>query len=421
MPSLFGVRDRVFYGWVVVAACFLLTAVVFGVRYSFGVFFKSLEDYFELTRAATSGIFSAYMVLCCAVAMLGGWALDRYGPRIITLLMAVFTGLSLILTSQASYPWQLFIYYGVLFAIGTGAAYTVVMSTASRWFDRKRGLALGIVSSGAGLGTVIIAPFATYLITRFDWRVAFITIGVIAGLSIAFLSVVLKKDPAEIGTLPDGSKPYAGETSVQNGNEDQLFSFTLRQALGTRSFWSLGIIWFLWSACLHFVLTHIVPHAIDLGISAGEASLVLGLIGLVSIPARLIMGGVSDRIGRKSSAVICALLQAGAMMWLIWSQDLWTLYLFAVVYGIGYGGFDPPTVALIGDTFGLRNIGMVMGALVVGWGMGAAFGPAAGGFIYDVNKSYFMAFLAGAVFMLASALLVLLIRQEAKRDTRYLT
>ena len=421
MPSLFGVRDRVFYGWVVVAACFLLTAVVFGVRYSFGVFFKSLEDYFELTRAATSGIFSAYMVLCCAVAMLGGWALDRYGPRIITLLMAVFTGLSLILTSQASYPWQLFIYYGVLFAIGTGAAYTVVMSTASRWFDRKRGLALGIVSSGAGLGTVIIAPFATYLITRFDWRVAFITIGLIAGLSIAFLSVVLKKDPAEIGTLPDGSKPYAGETSVQNGNEDQLFSFTLRQALGTRSFWSLGIIWFLWSACLHFVLTHIVPHAIDLGVSAGEASLVLGLIGLVSIPARLIMGGVSDRIGRKSSAVICALLQAGAMMWLIWSQDLWTLYLFAVVYGIGYGGFDPPTVALIGDTFGLRNIGMVMGALVVGWGMGAAFGPAAGGFIYDVNKSYFMAFLAGAVFMLASALLVLPIRQEAKRDTRYLT
>ena len=108
-------------------------------------------------------------------------------------------------------------------------------------------------------------------------------------------------------------------------------------------------------------------------------------------------------------------------MWLIWSQDLWMLYLFAAVYGIGYGGFDPPTVALIGDTFGLRNIGMVMGALVIGWGMGAAFGPAAGGFIYDVNKSYFMAFLAGAVFMLASALLVFPIRREAKRDTRYLT
>jgi len=416
LPSLFGVRDRVFYGWVVVAACFLLTTVVFGVRYSFGVFFKSLENYFELTRTATSGIFSVYMVLCCAVAMLGGWALDRYGPRIITLLMAVFTGLSLILTSQTSYPWQLFIYYSVLFAIGTGAAYTVVMSTVSRWFDRKRGLALGIVSSGVGLGTVIIAPFATYLIARFDWRVAFIIIGLIAGLSIAFLAVVLKKDPAEIGTLPDGSMPYAGEASVQNGDEDQLFSFTLRQAMGTRSFWSLGIIWFLWSACLHFVLTHIVPHAIDLGVSAGEASLVLGLIGLVSIPARLIVGGVSDRVGRKASAVICALLQAAAMMWLIWSQDLWMLYLFAVVYGIGYGGFDPPTLALVGDTFGLRNIGMVMGALVIGWGMGAAFGPAAGGFIYDVKGSYSIAFLAGAVFMLASALLVSPIRREASRN-----
>jgi len=103
-------------------------------------------------------------------------------------------------------------------------------------------------------------------------------------------------------------------------------------------------------------------------------------------------------------------------MCLIWSQDLWMLYLFAVVYGIGYGGFDPPTLALVGDTFGLRNIGMVMGALVIGWGMGAAFGPAAGGFIYDVKGSYSIAFLAGAVFMLASALLVSPIRREASRN-----
>jgi len=421
LALLYGFKDRLFYGWVVVAVCFLLSAVIFGTRYSFGVFFKSLERDFELTRAATSGVFSAYMLICCAFAVLGGWALDRYGPRIVLFLMGVFTGLSLILTSQTSFAWQLFISYSLLLAIGTGAGYTIVMSTTSRWFDRKRGLAVGIVSSGVGVGTVAMAPFATHLITNFGWRMAFIVVGLIAGLVIASLASLLKKDPGEIGALPDGLKSYTGETVTSGGNDAQPISFSVRQALGTRSFWLLWVIWLLWSMCLHFVLTHIVRHAIDLGISAAEASVVLGLIGFASIPARLVMGVVSDRVGRKVSAAICAFLQAGAMMWLLWSQDLWMLYLFAVFYGIGYGGFDPPTVALIGDTFGLRNMEMVMGALVYGWGMGAAIGPADGGFIYDVNKSYFVAFLAGALFMLAAALLVALIRREVVRNRSRLT
>jgi len=421
LALLYSFKDRLFYGWVVVAVCFLLTAVVFGTRYSFGVFFKSLERDFELTRAATSGVFSAYMVICCVFAVLGGWALDRYGPRLITLLMGVFTGLSLILTSQTSFVWQLFISYSLILAIGTGAGYTVLMATASRWFDRKRGLALGIVSSGSGVGTVAIAPFATYLITNFGWRWAFSVIGIIAGLITVSFASLLKKDPGEIGALPDGLKSYASETGTSDGKNAQPPGFSLRQALGTRSFWYLWLIWFLWSASLHFILTHIVPHAIDLGISAAEASVVLGLIGLISVPARLIMGGVSDRIGRKVSAAICALLQAGAMMWLIWSYDLWMLYLFAVVYGAGYGGFDPPTVALIGDTFGLRSLGIVMGALVIGWAMGAALGPAAGGLIYDVSESYFMAFIIGALFMLASAILVYLIRREVGGSSLQLT
>lgn len=413
MALLSGIRDRLFYGWVVVAAAFVLSAVIFGTRYSFGVFFKSLERDFELTRAATSGVFSVYMTVAIAFAVLGGWALDRYGPRIIVLLMGVFTGLSLILTSRASLPWHLFTSYGLLFAIGTGAAYTVLMSTTSRWFDRKRGLALGIVSAGTGLGTVVMAPFATYLIANFGWRMAFIIIGIIAGLVIVSLANLLKKDPGDIGALPDGTKLDYGEVKGQSGGDGaQPPDFSLRQALGTRSFWLLAATWFLWSTCLHFVLTHIVPHAIDLGVSAGEASLVLGLIGLISVPSRLITGWVSDRTGRKASAVICALLQAGAMLWLIWAQELWMLYVFAVIFGVGYGGFDPTTVALVGDTFGLRNLGMVMGVLVLGWGMGAAIGPAAGGLIYDVSQSYFVAFLMGALLMLAAALLVSFIRRE---------
>ena len=151
-------------------------------RFSFGVFFKSIEAEFDWSRAATSGVFSAYMVVSSVVVIAAGWAVDRYGPRIIILLMGLFTGLSLLLTSQISSPWQLFITYSLLLSIGTGAMHVVLTSTASRWFEKKRGFALGIASSGAGLGMVIMSPFAAYLISGFGWRMAYIVMGLIAWL-----------------------------------------------------------------------------------------------------------------------------------------------------------------------------------------------------------------------------------------------
>ncbi|MFC2002594.1 MFS transporter [Chloroflexota bacterium] len=417
MTLLSSIKDRLFYGWVVVIACLFIATIIYGARYSFGVFFKSIESEFDLTRAATSGVFSIYMVFCSAIAVLGGWALDRYGPRIITFLMGIFTGLSLILTGQASSPWQLFISYSLLLAIGTGAGYTVLMATASRWFDKKRGLAMGIAGSGAGLGTVVMAPFAAYLISAFDWRMAFVVIGLISGLVIISLSMLLKKSPGEIGLSLDGVKSDSGEIVVQDRKDDaQPGSFSLIQAFRTRSFWFFWVMWLSFSASLHLIITHLVPHATDVGISGAEAAIFLGLVGAMSIPGRLIVGGVSDRIGRKVSAVTCAIVQAGAMMCLTWSQEPWMFYLFAVVYGFAYGGFDAPTAALIGDIFGLRSLGVIMGVLVVGWGIGAAIGPAVGGFIYDVRESYFAAFLIGALSMLAAALLVSLTKRETSRN-----
>ena len=417
MLSLSRIKDRLFYGWVVVTACFVINAIIFGTRYSFGIFFKSIEGEFDLSRAATSGVFSAYMVLCPVFAVLGGWALDRYGPRMVTFLMGLFTGLGLLLTSQASSPWQLFITYSLLLAIGTGAAYIVMMSTIVRWFDKKRGLALGIAGSGVGLGTVVMAPFVTYLIVNSDWRTAYIVMGIIAGLVVIFSSMLLRKDPGEIGVLPDGVKPDADKIGSKDEQDDtQPVSLSLLQALRTRNFWFLWITWLMWSLCLHLVLTHIVPHATDIGISVIDAAIVFSLISMVSIPGRLIMGEVSDRVGRRASAIICALLQAGAMVWLIWSQDLWMFYLFALVYGFGYGGLDPSTLALVGEIFGLRNIGVTMGALGVGWGIGAAIGPVVGGLIFDASQSYFTAFLIGAFAMLVATLFVALTKRETNRN-----
>ena len=405
-------KNRLFYGWVVVTALLIINTTIYGVDFSFGVFFKSIESEFDLTRAATSGVFSIYMVLGIAFAILGGWALDRYGPRIIILLMGLFTGLSLLLTSQTNSSWQLFITYSLLLSIGISPVYVVTMSTISRWFDKKRGLALGIAGSGGGLGRVIMAPFATFLISSLDWRMAYIVIGLIAWLIVIPVSRLLRKDPYEIGALPDGAK--SDSRYIKNEKENiQPIDFSLLQILKTRSFWLIISIWLFWSSSFFLILTHLIPHVTDMGFSAGEAAIVVSLMGGTSIAGSVIIGRVSDSIGRKTTAIICSLLQAGAMVWLIWSQDLWMLYLFAVAYGFTNGGLSPPVNALVGDTFGLRNIGVILGVLHIGWGIGAAIGPAVGGLIFDVRNSYSIAFLLGAGAWLIITLLIALIRREA--------
>ncbi len=403
-------KDKLFYGWVVVVAFLVIGIILYGILSSFGVFFKSIESEFNLTRAATSAVVSINMLLAGGCAFLAGWALDRYGPRIVILSMGLFTGLSLLLTSQTNSPWQLFITYSLILSMGTGAVYVVSTSVVSRWFDKKRGLALGIAGSGSGLGMVIMVPFATYLIYNFDWRMAYLIIGLIAWLIVLPLSRLLKREPREIGALPDG---LSHSKDIANRDESiQPVDSSLLQVFRTRNFWLVIFIGLFFASCLFLVFTHLVPHVTDIGFSAEEAATLLSLMGGVGIAGRVLMGVASDRIGRKLTAIICTLLQAGAMVWLIWSQDLWMLYLFALVFGFAYGGFGSSMGALVGDTFGLGKIGAIFGVLEIGFGIGAAIGPAIGGLIFDVSNSYSVAFLMGAVAMVLATLLIALIRKE---------
>ena len=231
-------KGKVFYGWVIVASCLIIAAVMLGIRYSFGVFFKPLANEFELSRLATSSINSLLMVFYAVFAFTGGWALDRFGPKRVVLVMGISSGLGLLLTSIANSLWQLFIVYSFLLGIGTGAAVPVLMSIVSRWFDKKRGLALGISSSGTALGPFILAPLSAFLIATFSWRTANIILGIIAAALIIAVSRSLLSHPHEIGALPDGMNTNvvpAGVNAQKNNSKPRLLS--LSQALKTRGFW----------------------------------------------------------------------------------------------------------------------------------------------------------------------------------------
>ena len=352
------------------------------------------------------------MLLCCVFAIVGGWVLDRYGPRLLVFLMGLFIGVSLILVSQTNAAWQLFISYGLILPLGTGAIFTVVNSTTSRWFEQKRGFVLGVTTSGGALGAMVMAPFSTYLIVQFEWRAAFVIIGLIAWVIMASMALLLRKDPSEMGLLPNGKKFEAADNSLhQRKHSTQPTGLSLSRALRTSNFWFLCLVWLLLSLSVHLIMVHLVPYAVDIGISVMDAAIIVSLIGGSTIAGRIGIGKISDATGRKAPAVVCALLQVGILLWLIWSRELWMFYVFAIVFGSSWGGLSTMVTVLIGDVFGMRSIGAIMGVMSAGWSLGAASGPAIGGFTFDAIGNYFTAFSLGAGAMFIATLLVALVKR----------
>ena len=410
-------KDGVFYGWIIVAVFLVIQAVLMGIASSFTVFFKSIEAEFELTRTVTSAISSVSMILIPVSGFIGGWALDRYGPRVVLFVMGLITGLSLVLTSRTGAAWQVFITYSVLLAIGMGPVYVVATSTVSRWFNKKRGLAVGIAGSGEGLGTITMAPLSNFLISRFNWKTAYLILGLITWAVVIPFSRLLKKEPKEIGALPDGVKTEEGEvTGVDADANAQQSGMSLAETLKTRGFWAVAGIWFFFSFCMSMLLTHIVPHVTDIGISATEGAIIISIMGAARVCGMIGLGIIADRTGRKRVAVISTLVQAGAMVWLLWAQELWVFYVFAIIYGLGNGGLFSGVTSLLGDTFGLDHLGSILGLLEIGWGIGAGIGPLIGGYIYDTSSSYSLAFILGAGSMAAITFLVFMLQPASSHQ-----
>lgn len=393
-------KKGLYYGWIIVGALFLIGVVGLGIaRYSFGVVFDSLQGDFGWSRASTSGIFSAYMFLCPAFGILGGWAVDRYGPRKVFIAVGLFTGLGLLLTSQVTAPWHLFLTYSLLLAMGSGCIYVASMATIYKWFIERRGLALGIVSCGVGIGMMVMPPVVAYLISSYGWHTAYCIIGVVAFFIMIPCALLVKNPPGEAAASLNGG-----------GLENRAGGLSLVQAAKTRNFWLLIFALLSFSTCFFSINTHIVPHALDLGIGSMQAALVLSYIGGGSILGRIILGRISDSVGRKQAFLICALLLVGTMLWFTKSSDLWMLYMCAAVFGFSFGGTAPVNAALIGENFGARHMGLIMAVIDIGWEAGAALGSILAGYTFDVSGSYILAFRAGAIVTLIAVILIIFLK-----------
>lgn len=401
-------KPRFFYGYVVVAASFLIMAMTWGSLYTFGVFFKSFLSEFNWTRAATAGAFSLAAIFIGAGSIVCGRFTDRVGPRRVVTVCSAFLALGFVLLSQVQALWHLYLYYGLV-GVGVSGAFVPMVSTVARWFVKRRGLMTGITVSGLGVGTLVMPPLATWLISVFEWRNAYVIISVLVFVLIMLAAQFLRRDPQEMGLLPYGeNKSNAFPYSAANG-------FTLLEALATRQFWTLSAIYLFYCLSIGAVIAHIVLHGIGLGASPAKAAVILSVTGAASTAGRIILGTTGDRVGYKRTLAIALAVQSAALFWLLAARDLWMLYLFGVAFGFSYGGIAALFSPFIAEQFGLKAHGIILGVFMIASQIGEAVSPVITGHIFDRTGSYFLAFLAWAVLAAVSLILVLILRPPWKK------
>ncbi len=384
----------------------LLTAVtaMWSPYYAFGVFFKPLLTDFGWTRALTSGAFSLSQIMHGLLVIVMGTLNDKFGPRMVLILCGCLLGLGYSLMSQVNAVWQLYLFYGVIIGSGMGGSFVPAVSTVTRWFVKRRSLMTGIVAAGTGIGVLVGPPIATQLISVYGWRISYVIMGGAAWLVVVLIAQVVRRDPAQVG-----QQPYGESEGAQSGLGLQAKSFSLKEALHTKQFWLFGGICFCFGFCLFTSIVHVVPYATDLGISAAGAANIMVTIGVLSIVGKVALGGAGDRIGNKQALIISFTLWALAYSWLLLAGEEWMLCLFAVAFGIAYGGNSTSQSPLVARLFGLSSHGLIFGVLGLGVTVGGALGPFIAAYIFDATGSYQVAFLVcGAIAVVGLILSALL-------------
>ena len=379
---------RFFYGYVVAIAAFFIMTIMWGTLYSFGVFLKPVSVEFGWTRIMASGAYSLYMILHGFFHIVMGKINDRYGPRVVLSVCGFFLGLGFLLLSNVSTIWQLYLFYGVLISIGMGGAFVPILSTVARWFVRRRGLLTGIVSSGVSAGIMIMPPISRLLISTYGWRFSYFIVGIVSLVSVVLAAQFLKRDPGQMGLLPDGDNEMKLEGRVSGDG-----GFTLPEAFHSKQLWTVCAIYFCFGIFVQTIMVHIVPHATDLGTSAIVAASILAVAGGVGIIGRIGLGSAADRIGKKMTLLIVFFLILAASTWLILSKETWMLFLFAAVFGLAYGAGDTLISPLLAELFGLKSHGEILGIVAFLATVGGAIGPLLTGYIFDMTSSYQIGFL----------------------------
>ncbi len=414
----------IFYGWWVALASAIIASIGGGFYfYGFTTFLLPISAELNLSRAVTSSVFSVARLEGALEGPIAGWLIDRFGARKLIIVGVLIFSAGYIAMHWMNSLTMFFILYAAVIAIGyqTGFVHTQY-ALANKWFVKQRSKATGVVNAAFAIGGAVIVPVLAWLIIHYGWRIAFVIAGVITLLVSLPLCLLIRNLPEEKGLLPDGDEAKTKEATETLNSATEEVSFTVKEALRTRSFWILALAFTLRTFIIGAIWVHMVPLLVFKGFDEQGAANAISILLVCSIPARLIFGWLGDIYPKRYLLMLCCFIETGALVILLTAQNIWQVYLFVIVFALGYG-VAPLHIAIVGDYFGRRNFATIRGTLTLIFAVGTITGPIYAGHIYDVTNSYQIAFITFIVAYFLTAVTFFFARRPKLpvRATSYTT
>jgi len=391
-----------FYGWIIVAVTFVTMAIGVNARTAFSLFFPPIIDEFGWERGITAGAFSFGFLVSGAVSPLIGRLMDRAGPRAVMELGVALMAGGLLLAPLTTQPWHLYLTIGVM--VGAGSVclgYSGQSLFLPNWFIRRRGLAMGLAFAGVGIGSVTLLPWVQLMIEQTGWRTACTAMGILILAVLAPINLLLRKRPEDIGLEPDGdAAPSVASAKPISNIVDAAWAgtdWTLKRAIGTARFWWIALGYFCGLYIWYAVQVHQTKFLLDIGFSPAVAVWALGVVSLLGISGQILLGHVSDRVGREwiwAASCLGFAICFAALIALRYAPVLPLVYLMILTQGaLGYG-LTSIMGAVVLEIFQGKQYGSIFGTIMLAALAGAAAGPWITGILHDLSGSYTIGFAA---------------------------
>jgi MFS family permease len=411
-------RPRFFYGYWILLVGFVCLVIAQGCGgYAFSLFVLPLTDEFGWSRSTIMVGNLVWLLSLGFASPFIGRVINKWGTKWVIAAGALVMGTGFALLSLVHALWQFYLLWAV---IGLGAAATGVVpasTVANNWFKKRRGFAIGILGAGIGVGGFVVPGIlSNYVIPGFPdftWRAGYLFSGIISVAVIIPLSLwLIKERPEDMGLLPDNSE--LREDNPSQGLNHQETGIKLNQALKIPAFWLLMIGFVTFGFAANLIFQNQVPHLQDIGFPAIQAAVSMQALGIGSAIGKFVFGWLCDYIQPKYTLIIGSIIQACAVLLLMnitSSSPLPLLWTYGILIGLGYGCWLPALSMNTTFYFGLIAYSVIFGIYNFLFATGCAIGPVVGGYIFDINGNYHLAFLLCFVFYAVTVLMILLVRR----------
>ena len=394
-------KNKRFYGWIVVAGCGLRHFANAGtLLYSFGVFLPIICEKFGWSRAVVAGAFSLRSLLGGLLGPIAGAAMFKFGARKVMVYAAIVGALGLAGMSFISEVWHVYLFYGILVALGGGfSAILGIMTVINNWFIKRRSLAMGIALVGGGLGGFVFPPLIAWLTLNIGWQPTLLILAATLTVVAAGIGgLIIRNRPEDMGQVPDGIATEADKgTETRIAQSPRVYQTPIdweaKLAMKQPTTWLIIIATIASGFTFSTLLAHQVAYLEDVGFSRLIAASALGLIPGASIIGRLAIGALATRFESRYLAALCLTAQAVAMVILLNATTLPLVFLYSALLGIASGGLLVIRPSLIGGYYGRTHYSQIAGWMMPFSAVFGALGPIVAGAIYDSRGTYYLAFI----------------------------